>query len=315
MAKKDRLKGIVLSLPTPTKGHYELDLPTLKEHVSWLIDQGMAEGKAVLMANSGLGAGYFLTREEYDAAMKTLVDAANGKVPTMVGVFDSCTKEAVRKAKIASDVGVDFLQVNPPHYMAPVDDETYLHYSMINDATNCGIMVYNTPWCAMNYEIKPKLMRRLIGLDNVAGAKWASNDAYNYITMLKEFSNDINFIENGYLITTAFKLGAKGYISLLGNIAPKAEIYLYGMLEKGEYDKFDSEFRRLHAWRDVLGSAEDFSYEGVGEGAISAAIMEAVGKPVGDPMPPQRKIGKESIQKVREILEQNRVLETLATVG
>jgi 4-hydroxy-tetrahydrodipicolinate synthase len=313
MGRKERLKGIVVSIPTPAKKNFEIDLEKFKEHVHWLIDEGMVEGKAVLMGAGGLGEGYFLTREEHYNIMETLVDAVNGKVPTMTGIFESCTKEAIRRAKHAEDVGIDFIQVNPPHYLAPTDEEAFSHYKMINDNANVGIMVYNTPWAAMNFEIKPKLMEKLITLENVVGVKWTSFDSVNFIQVLKEFSNRVNFIDNSTMTSLAFQLGAKGYISLLGNIAPKAELYLYSLLEKRDYEKFDKEYKRLHAWREVLGSAEELSFLGVGEGTISKAIFQAIGKDFGPPLPPQRQISLEMIERVKRVLEENKVLEDLLT--
>jgi dihydrodipicolinate synthase/N-acetylneuraminate lyase len=315
MTKKDRLKGIVLSMPTPTKDNYELDLPKLKEHINWIIDEGMVEGKAVLMAGSGLGAAYFLTREEHMAVMKTLVDTVNGRVPTMTGIFDSCTKEAVAKAKYAQDIGIDFLQVNTPHYLAPTDDEAFMHYQWINDGSECGIVAYNTPWASMNFEIKPALLDRMLELDNFVGLKWASNDPVNLIMVLKNYSKKVNIIDNTDLTTEAFHLGAKGYISLFGNIAPKAELYLLNLLETKQYEKFDEECGRLTAWRKVLGSAEELSFQGVGEGSITSAMFEAIGKPIGPPMPPQRRVSKESVDLIRDVLKKNNVLEMLNGVS
>ncbi|RJS88386.1 dihydrodipicolinate synthase family protein [Candidatus Bathyarchaeota archaeon] len=309
MSRKDKLKGIVVSLPTPTKKNYEVDYKRFKEHVAWLVDQGLVEGKAVLMGAGGLGEGYFLTREEHEKIMEALVDAANGKVPTMTGIFEVCTKEAVLRARMAEDVGIDFLQVNPPHYLAPVDEEVYVHYKMINDSADIGIMIYNTPWCAMHYEIRPKLMERLAELNNIVGVKWTSFDPVNFVTMLKQFSDKLNFIDNSTLISLAFQLGAKGYISLLGNIAPKAELYLLNLLEKREYERFDMEYKRLHAWREVLSSAEEMGFQGIGEGTISKAIFEAVGKPIGPPLPPQRRVSEENLKKIRELLNKYKVFD------
>mgnify|MGYP000356632327 CR=1 FL=1 len=309
MSRKDKLRGIVVSLPTPTKENYEVDYERFKEHVSWLVDQGLVEGKAVLMGAGGLGEGYFLTREEHEKIMEALVDAANGKVPTVTGIFEVSTKEAVKRAKMAEDIGIDFLQVNPPHYLAPVDEEVYAHYKMINDNADVGIIVYNTPWSAMNYEVTPKLMNMLVELDNVVGVKWTSFDPINFVNMLKQFSGRLNFIDNSTLISLAFQLGAKGYISLLGNIAPKAELYLLSLLENQEYEKFDREYKRLHAWREVLGSAEEMGFQGIGEGTISKAIFEAVGKPIGPPLPPQRRVSKENLEKVRELFRKYKVFD------
>lgn len=314
MIRGDQLRGIIVSLPTPTTGDYEIDYIRFKDHVTWLVSQGLVEGKAVLMGAGGLGEGYFLTREEHGEIMKALVDAANGKVPTMTGIFEASTKEAVRRARMAEDIGVDFLQVNPPHYLAPVDEEAYTHYRMINDSANVGIMVYNTPWSAMHYEIKPRLMERLVVLSNVVGVKWTSFDLGNFVNTLKQFSDRVSFIDNSGLISLSFQLGARGYISMLGNIAPKSELHLLNLLEDREYAKFDEEYKRLHAWREVLSSAEEMGYQGVGEGTITKAVLEAAGKLVGPPLPPQRRVSAEDIEKIRNLLVKNKVLETITGV-
>lgn len=244
--------------------------------------------------------------------MEALIDAADGRVPTMTGIFSSCTKEAVRRAKMAEDVGIDFVQVNPPHYLPPLDEETYTHYKMINDNAEVGIMVYNTLWCTGNYEVRPRLMGRLAKLENVVGVKWTSFDPVNYVMMLKQFSSRLNFIDNSPLISLAFQLGAKGYISVLGNVAPKAELYLLSLLEREEYERFDTEYRRLHAWRDILGSAEEGNFRGVGEGTINKAILEAVGKPMGPPLPPQRRVTPETIEGIKAILRKAEVFKLIS---
>lgn len=315
MKRRDRLKGIVVSLPTPTNDNYEIEYKRFGEHVGWLVDQGLVEGKAVLMGAGGLGEGYFLTREEHENIMKSLVDAANGKVPTMTGIFEVSTKEAVRRAKIAEAIGIDFLQVNPPHYLAPVDDEVYTHLRIINDSAGVGIVVYNTPWSAMHYEIRPGLMERLVELDNVIGVKWTSFNTANFVTTLKQFSNKLNFIDNSTLISLAFQLGAKGYISLLGNIAPKAELYLLSLLEHQEYERFDREYKRMHAWREVMGSAEEMGYRGVGEGTISKAIFKAAGRPIGPPLPPQKEVSLRDLERIKSLLKQHRVFDAAMEIA
>jgi dihydrodipicolinate synthase/N-acetylneuraminate lyase len=263
------------------------------------------------MIAGGLGEGYFLTREEHERLISAGVDAANGKVPIMTGIFDTCTKESAARAKTASDVGVDFLQVNPPHYMKPVDDEVFMHLEMINDATEAGLMVYNTPWAAMNFEIKPKLVERLLTLDHMVGLKWTSFDPNIWIDVLREFHDKLNIIDNSSMTDIAYQLGAKGYITLLGALAPKSELHLLSLLEGKKWDEFAKESGRLTAWRKVLGSAEELSYEGVGEGSMSKAVFEAAGKDFGPPLPPQRRIGKQTIEVIRKILADNGMFSVL----
>ncbi len=316
MAKKDRVKGVVVSMPTPTKGKYDLDLPKLKSHIEWVIDQGMVEGKAVVMAGAGLGTGYFLTREEHQAVMKTLVDAANGRVPTATGLFDSCTKEAVAKAKYAQDVGIDFLQMNTPHYQIPTDDEVFTHYQWVNDNSECGILAYNTPWASMNFDIKPPLLDRLIELDNFICLKWTSYDSSNFINILKTYSKKLAIIDNSSMPSLAFYLGAKAYIpGFFAHIAPKAELHFLSLLESKQYQKFDEERGKILAlWRKAVGSVAELHAPYAGEGTDSHALFEAIGNPMGAPVLPQWHVSKESVARIKEGLKKTRFLEIVREI-
>jgi len=48
-------------------------------------------------------------------------------------------------------------------------------------------------------------------------------------------------------VTLAWQLGAKGYISMLADLAPKAELHLLSLLDKKHYEKFEQETKKLHA--------------------------------------------------------------------
>ena len=99
LTRKDRLVGIVVSLPTFTDADHTVLLEPLRKHVRWLVSKGLVTGSAVLMGSAGLGEGYFLTDDEFRAITDTLAEAANGEVPTMVGIFDlSAGRQPKRRA-------------------------------------------------------------------------------------------------------------------------------------------------------------------------------------------------------------------------
>jgi dihydrodipicolinate synthase/N-acetylneuraminate lyase len=245
------------------------------------------------------------------------VDAANGRVPTATGIFESCTKEAVTRAKYAQDVGVDFLQMNTPHYMAPTDDEVFAHYEAVNDSCECGILAYNTPWASMNFDITPPLLDRLIELDNFVSLKWTSNDPANWITVLKNYSKKVAIIDNSSMSSLAFYYGAKAYIpSFVAHIAPKVELYLLSLLESKQYQKFDQVRGRLSgAWRKALSPIPELNRPYLGEGTDSHAYFEAIGNPMGPPVLPQWHVSKESVARFREGLKKVHFFEILKEYG
>lgn len=305
--KKDRVRGVVVSTPTFCTDKYEVRYERIAEHVNWLVEHGIREGDGVIMAAGGLGEGYFLNDEEHYKIMDTLVEAADGRVPTMVGFFELDGRTAVRKAKYAEETGVDFLQVNPPHYTQPVEDEVFEYYRMINDAAEIGIAVYNTPWCAMGFEIRAPLIAKLVELDNVAAVKWSSRDFGNFVDVLKKFADKVNFIDNvGNVL--GHMMGMKGFISHVANFNPEVELKLWELLNKGEYMEYMKEHDRTHGWQAEVSAAEDITHRGLGEGTTAKGILEAVGLDVGPPFPPQKRMSKEEVEKIRRIIIKSGIL-------
>ena len=105
-SRYERLSGISVSLPTFTDQRYNLELGKAQKQIRWLINQGLTEENCVVFTAGGLGEGYFLDDDEWVSMAETLVEAAAGKVPTGIGVFELSARRAAKKAKIAADVGM-----------------------------------------------------------------------------------------------------------------------------------------------------------------------------------------------------------------
>ena len=302
---KDRFQGVFASIPTFLTENYEIRYDRMREHLNWLIEHGIREGNAVLLAATGAGEAYFLEEEEHKKTMKLLVETADGKVPTMTGLYELSARAAVRKAKYAADVGVDSLQVNPPHYTLPTDDEVYEYYKSINDAADIGIMIYNSPWC-VGFEVRAPLMARLVELDNVIGAKWSSFDFGNFVDVLKKFADKINFIDNMGTVL-GHMLGMKGFISDWVNFNPELDLKLWELLKKKDYLGYMKEHDRTHDWmKEVYSSLGWSSF--LADGTPLKAVWEAAGLDVGPPFPPQKRIPKEDVAKIREIMLRGGIL-------
>lgn len=301
LSRREKLVGIVVSAPTPCDAEYNIQYDQLAEHIKWLIDSGITTGTGVITVTGGLGEGYFLNMEQHKKVLKTAVEAAENRVPIMAGIFELNALTSVEKAKYAEDVGVDFIQVNPPHYTVPLDEEVYTYYKMISDAADVGIMVYNTPWAAMNFEIRPPLMSKLVELKNVVGIKWSSFDWRNFVECLKLFADKVNFIDNMLTVVGHIR-GMKGFISGIANFAPEAELRRWELLKKKEYLSYMRESDRVLAYRTEISAAEEVGHRGVGEGTLQKAILEAAGKNFGPPFPPQKRISKEGIARIRKAL-------------
>jgi 4-hydroxy-tetrahydrodipicolinate synthase len=310
--KRENLKGIVASIPTAVNRRFEIDLKKMKDQVAWLVDEGIRTGKGVVMLAGGSGEGYFVPFEDHKKIMSALVDAANGKVPTMTGIFEVSTAEAVKKAKYAADVGVDFIQYNPPHYERPTDDEVFTHYQMVSDAAEVGIVAYNSPWATMGYEITAPQIERLLELEHLWGFKWFSYEPGSYVQCMERFSKKASFLVNTGPFTQyralAYLLGANGFVSSTANFNPKGELLLLDLLERKEYAKFIVEDRKIHDYERQIAADTSMKKGGVGEGTMAKGEMAAAGKDFGPPYAPQTEMSKADIEKMRAIMKKTGVI-------
>jgi len=127
---KDKLArvGGFIHLATPATPDYEVDIQKFREQVRFVMNGGIRGKTGALLAAGAGGEGCFLNDEEWYAIIKAFAEEAVGKVTTIAGIFELSTKNAIRKIKFAEELGIDLVQVAPPHYEKPTDIEVYTHY-------------------------------------------------------------------------------------------------------------------------------------------------------------------------------------------
>ncbi len=65
----------------------------------------------------------------------------------------------------------------------------------------------------------------------------------------------------------------------------------------------------MEAMAREVGEYVDFY--GLGEGSITTAVFEAIGRPIGPPLPPQKIFSKEEVATIRRILEKTNALDPI----
>ena len=289
-SRKDKLKGIVLSLPTFNDDKFNLRLDREARHIRWLLDQGLNDTNCVLLIAGGLGEGYFMDDDEWRAMADTVVESTEGKVPTAIGLFELSARRAAKKAKYAADVGIDFLQFAPPHYMVPSDDDVFGHYKYVNDAADVGIMAYNIPWAMPGggFEFRAPLIDRLLELENFVGFKWSSFQIKHYADMLRLYADKLSFINNGGILSLGPRLGMRGFVDFQANVAPRLSLHRWELTQQkkfDELDRLDLEMRIDPFVKTVR--PEEQSGGGMGEGPTARLRLKALGMDAGPPFPAQ----------------------------
>ena len=149
MNKQDietQLGGCFLAVPALYNDDQSLNLAGMRQHVHFLIEHGLNVENSVVLINGATGEFPVLTTAERKQTLETAVEAAGGKIAIIAGAQTSSTREAVEIAQHAQACGVAAVQVSPPFYYPPTDDDVFEHFAAIGSAApKLGIVAYNTP--------------------------------------------------------------------------------------------------------------------------------------------------------------------------
>lgn len=259
-----------------------------------------------MVVAGGMGEGYFLEDGEWRALADMAAEAANGRVPTGIGVFELSARRAAGKARQAAEAGIDCIQVSPPHYLLPDEEEVFQHYKYINDAVDVAIIPYNTPWAmpSPGFEFSQTLLERFTDLENIVAIKWSTHNYKHYLRMIRIFRERFNFFDNNRLLSHDARIGSKGFTDYVGNAAPRLSLKKWHLLKAGKYDDFDQLDMQIDydPISRVLNPDEQMAGR-MGEGSPARMIARAFGIETGPPFPAQVEQPKHVFQAYRRYVE------------
>ena len=266
-----------------------IDEKGLRRLVEWQIEQG-APG---LIPLGSTGEFLSVSEDERTQVVETIVAQTAGRVPVVIGTADEWTAKAVRFSKEAERLGADGVMVVPPYYSNPTEDELFEHYRQISEAISIPIMVYNNPNTA-NVDLLPPFLARLAQLDNVRYVKESSGDIAR-VREIDHLSEGRMTVFAGYHAYDSIRLGAEGWVSVCGNIAPRLSADVYDLTAGKEDPAGGREaYHRLSPLLDAIS----------GDLYVSAtkAAMALIGMPVGGPRLPRLALPGTKIAGLKQVL-------------
>ena len=269
--KEFRGSHTVLATPFTTGGR-GIDTNVLRRLVDWQIESG-SHG---LIPLGSTGEFLSVSDDERRQIVETVVEAADGRVPVLIGTADEWTDKAVRYSVEAEAIGADGLMIISPYYASPTEDELFEHFRRISDAVSIPIMVYNNPNTA-NVDLRPEFVARLGTLENVRYIKESSGDI-SRVREIHRISDSVSVFA-GYHPFESLAAGAKGYVSVIGNFLPAESAAVCDLMDEGRHKEALILYNRMIPLLNAIA----------GDKYVSATkcAMAAVGMPIGDPRPPR----------------------------
>ncbi len=237
-----RIYGVYVVLTTPFDETGGIEYEGMARNVEWLAGQGVHG--VVALGSTGEFAS--LDDEQKRRVGQTVIDAAGGKIPVLLGSSAETTEKTIEYVAQSKDLGAAGALVIPPWYYLPTPEEIVYHYEKISDAVDLPIMVYNNPWTS-KVDIQPATVAALSRLKNVTHIKESSGDVRR-IGEIRTLTDDRITVFCGWedLAFESFAVGAKGWICVVGNFAPRLSVRLFELMaERKDLDAGWAVYKRL----------------------------------------------------------------------
>lgn len=287
--------GIIPALVTPLDNNGNLMENSLKHVIDYTLDGGV-HGVFVL---GSTGEIYGLTDAQKRRVMEVTVEHVNGRVPVYAAASEITTKDAIKTARMAEEVGgISAISVLTPYFISPSQDELIEHYKSIANSVETPIILYGCDGRAHN-KIMPNTAYELSKVDNIIGVKDSSGDMArmaDYCRLTKDNDNFTVLCGIDTLIYAGLQYGANGAIASSANVAPKISVGVYNAFKEGNYELALELQQKLAPLRNAYGL-------GTFPGVIKEALR-LVGIDAGVALKPVGAMSDENRLKLAEVLKE-----------
>jgi 4-hydroxy-tetrahydrodipicolinate synthase len=295
---KDLIVGPIATVPTPFDDDFEVDYGRMYELTQGWVDNGLVKGRGVIKVAAAMGEGPMLRDDEWPYLLRSVVQAADDKAAIVCGLHYKDTKRTIEDAKRAQDLGAHALQVCPPVFNLPSQDDLLDYFGELSDAVDIGVMVYHTHWLKGG-EIDTDTILKFADFEQVVSIKWSVPEGRDFDDMAK-FSDRFAVIDNTGQLARSHKLGARGYINLTVESYPPHELKVWELLEAGKHDEGQALFESVDApLREFYVKLEQRSG---GQARLKKGIMALMGQPVGASRPPSKPLNEAELAELRDVL-------------
>jgi len=233
-------EGIIPAVTTPFTADDQVDVAALTENIDKLIEAGVHG----FVATGTMGEAGSLTREERALVVRSVVEAAAGRVPVTVGISSGSARVSLEYAADAKAAGAQYVMSLPPLGYRADEDEVVAFYAAI---ATCGlpVMAYNNPE-ASGVDMPAALIARIYEeVDAVIAIKECSGDTRR-IPALLHLDGDLEVVVGGDdWALEGFAAGAIGWITGVGVLAPAETVELYEAVQANDLARARDVYRRL----------------------------------------------------------------------
>ena len=247
--KGEQFAGVTVALVTPFRNG-DVDYDGLRRLVDWHVEQGTD----CLAPVGTTGESPTLDHEEHERIMALVCEHAAGRIKVMPGTGSNNTREAIRLTKAARRAGADGALTVGPYYNKPTQEGYYRHFAAVAEAVDLPLVLYNIPG-RTGSNITPETIARLADIPQVVAIKEATG-SMDQASQIAALCNLTILSGDDSLTLPLMSIGARGVVSVVGNIVPRDLKALVSAFNAGKQQEALRWHRKLFTLcRDLLGVA------------------------------------------------------------
>lgn len=230
--KKDRpiFEGAASAIVTPFKnGSPDYDA------LDRIIEQQINANIDAIVVCGTTGEASTLTDEEHRSVISHTVKRVAKRVPVIAGTGSNDAAYAVDLSLHACEAGADALLHVTPYYNKASQTGLVKYFSCIADRVTLPVILYNVP-SRTGCSIGIQAYRELAQHPNIIATKEASGDISFIASLMEAVGDTLDvYCGNDDQIVPMMSIGAKGVISVLSDVAPKATVKMAHAALAGDF--------------------------------------------------------------------------------
>jgi 4-hydroxy-tetrahydrodipicolinate synthase len=231
-------EGLIVAMVTPFR-----DGAVDRDGTAALLEHMIGGGVQGLVVSGSTGEAATCTVEERRELWRFCCERVRGRVPLVAGSGTNSTADSIALTRMAEELGLDGAMIVTPFYNKPTPKGQVAHFTAVAQSTKLPLILYNVPG-RTGTNTQPETLAQVQHLPNVVAVKEASGSldqasAVVAKTRLTLLSGDDS------LTLPMIAIGAKGVISVAGNVAPAAMRSLCDHALAGRMREAEEVHRRL----------------------------------------------------------------------
>jgi 4-hydroxy-tetrahydrodipicolinate synthase len=236
----------------------------------------------------------YLDGKQRATVARTTIEAAQRRVPVIVGVASTATADAVAQARAYQQMGADGILAILEAYFPLKDAQVEAYFRAIADAVDIPVVIYTNPNFQRS-DLTLDVIARLAEHPRIVGIKDASTNTGRLLSIMNRCGDKIQvFAASAHIPAAVMLIGGRGWMAGPACVAPRDSVKLYDLCKAERWDEALVLQRRM--WR--LNEA----FAKYNLAACIKAGLSIQGYDVGDPIPPQSPLSADERKVIEAVL-------------